>query len=105
MHNSVACGQFKISHSDKNVVTEIISKLQESYRKETPLTINRGKVHNYLGMTLDFLSPKKVSILMLEYIEKLLLDLPDDFEGEAATPAANHLFEVDKKAEKLDKKD
>eukprot|EP00957_Ditylum_brightwellii_P019655 1482723-Ditylum_brightwellii.AAC.2 len=42
---------------------------------------------------------------MLDCIEKLLLDLPDDFSGEAATPTANHLFEVDKKAEKLDKKD
>eukprot|EP00957_Ditylum_brightwellii_P165387 12592430-Ditylum_brightwellii.AAC.1 len=42
---------------------------------------------------------------MLEYIEKPLLDLPYDFEGEAATPAVNHLFEVDEKAEKLGEKD
>eukprot|EP00957_Ditylum_brightwellii_P108722 8293936-Ditylum_brightwellii.AAC.2 len=44
---------------DENVVTKIIKKLQDKYGKEAPLTINRGKVHNYLGMTLDFLSPRK----------------------------------------------
>ena len=43
----------KISHVDKDVVTEYITKLQERYRKEAPLTIRRGKIHDYIGMVLD----------------------------------------------------
>jgi hypothetical protein len=32
----------------------------------------------------------------------MLAELPDDMSGETATPAANHLFEVDESADKLD---
>eukprot|EP00957_Ditylum_brightwellii_P141087 10748881-Ditylum_brightwellii.AAC.1 len=48
---------------------------------------------------------KKVKILMIDYIDKLLKDLPEDFNGEAATPAENHLFEVDKNSDKLNDHD
>jgi hypothetical protein len=51
------------------VVTNIIAKLQKRYGNETPLTITWVKVHDYLGMTLDFSSPKKVRILMVDYIK------------------------------------
>eukprot|EP00957_Ditylum_brightwellii_P047556 3611873-Ditylum_brightwellii.AAC.2 len=61
--------------------------IKNKYGKEAPLTVNRGKVHNHLGMTLDFSSPKK--------------ELPDDFDWEVTTPAANHFFKVDKNAKKL----
>eukprot|EP00957_Ditylum_brightwellii_P118003 9000008-Ditylum_brightwellii.AAC.1 len=56
-------------------------------------------------MTLDFSSPKKVRILMLDYIMNLLADLPEEYEGEAATPAANHLHEVNDDAEKLNEEE
>eukprot|EP00957_Ditylum_brightwellii_P120249 9175034-Ditylum_brightwellii.AAC.1 len=52
-------------------------------------------------MTLDFSSPKKVRILMLDYIVALLDNLPEEYDGEAATPAANHLLDVNDEAEKL----
>eukprot|EP00957_Ditylum_brightwellii_P128449 9797053-Ditylum_brightwellii.AAC.1 len=88
----------EISHVSSKVVTEIIKQLQEKYGQEAPLTVNRGKIHDYLGMTLDFLSENKVRISMFDYISKLLTDLPEEFNGEAATPAANHLFEVNDEA-------
>jgi hypothetical protein len=31
---------------------------------------------------------------MLDYIDNMLKDLPSDMDGESATPAPNHLFEV-----------
>ena len=31
---------------------------------------------------------------MLDYIQRMLTDLPSDMDGESPTPAANHLFEV-----------
>eukprot|EP00957_Ditylum_brightwellii_P091533 6969889-Ditylum_brightwellii.AAC.1 len=42
---------------------------------------------------------------MFDYISKLLTDPPEEFDGEAATPAANHLFEVNNEAEKLKEED
>jgi len=44
----------KISHVDKKVVEDIIGLLNEKFGKESPLTATRGKVLEYLGMTLDY---------------------------------------------------
>jgi hypothetical protein len=54
----------------------------------------RGKVHDYLGMTLDYSIEGKVQIRMVDYIENMLMELPVDMDGESATPAPNHLFKV-----------
>jgi hypothetical protein len=94
----------KISHVDAEVVTGIIEQIDEEFGKEAPLTITRGKIHEYLGMTLDYTEPGKVKIKMLDYVEKMLADLPEKFDGEAPTPAANHLFDVDDDSPSVDEK-
>jgi hypothetical protein len=45
-------------------------------------------------MTIDYSQDSKVKITMVDYIMSMLEELPEDMAGEAATPAANHLFEV-----------
>jgi hypothetical protein len=35
-------------------------------------------------------------ILMIDYVQDMLDKLPADMDGQAATPAANHLFKVNK---------
>lgn len=87
----------KITHCKPSIVTEIIAKLSSVFGKEAPLSINRGRVHEYLGMTLDFTKEKKLKIGMVEYIKTMLADLPPDMDGTAVTPAANHLFDVNGK--------
>jgi len=94
----------KISHRNPDVVTEVISQLQERYGKEAPLSVTRGKVHDYLGMTLDFSSPGKVSINMRDYVDNILEEVPSDMDGVATTPAADHLFKVNPEPVLLEKK-
>jgi hypothetical protein len=96
----------KISHVDEAVNTELIKLLESEFGKEAPLTITRGKVHDYLGMTLDYTEDGKVKIRMEDYVEKMLADLPEDadMDGESPTPAANHLFQVNDKQPKVDEK-
>jgi hypothetical protein len=48
-------------------------------------------------MTLDFSSPGQAKILMIDYIENMLANMPSKMDGEVATAAANHLFEVNTK--------
>jgi len=84
----------KISHVSPDVVTGVIEQLNLEFGALSPLTVTRGKVHDYLGMTLDYSTPGKVRITMSDYIANMLDDLPDDMDGVAATPAANCLFEV-----------
>ena len=45
----------------------------------------------------------KVKILMYDYIDKMLTELPSDMNGVSTTPAALHLFNMDDGAQKLDK--
>ena len=39
---------------------------------------------------------------MIDYVENMLRDAPADMAGESATPAGNHLFQVNEEATKLD---
>jgi len=64
------------------------------------MTIHRGKVHDYLGMDLDFSSDKVLKIRMIKYIKKIHEEFPEEIKTAAATPAAEHLFDV-----REDKKD
>ena len=61
----------------------------------------RGKVHKYLGMTIYYSSPGKIIVSMINYIGKMIDDIPEDMKGESATPAAHHLFDISEDATKL----
>ena len=91
----------KISHVVSKVVDDVIELLKSKFGKEAPLTISRGKVHEYLGMTIDFSIKSKVKFTMLDYIENMLAELPAGMAGAVRSPAALHLFEVSDDVEKL----
>ena len=69
------------------------------------MTITRGKVHKYLGVTIDYSSPGKVILLMINYIGKMLDDIPEYMKGESSTPAAHHLFDIAEDATKISQSD
>ena len=95
----------KASHVEEAVVEDLISKMQEEYGKEAPLTVSRGKVLEYLGMKIDYSKAGKVVFSMREYVKNLLEECPDELlkAGTATTPAANHVSNVNPNATKLDK--
>jgi hypothetical protein len=98
----------KISHKDPAVVTSILNLLDGRYGQEivagerAPLTVTSGKVHDYLGMTLDYSITGKIKIDMTDYVNKVLKDLPTDMDGTASTPASLNLFKIRDKATPLD---
>ena len=92
----------KISHHDSRVVDDILHALNERYGKESPLVITRGRVHEYLGMKMDFSIPGQVVLSMPEYIDSLIKETPSDLtKGASTTPAAGHLFTTNAEAQKL----
>jgi hypothetical protein len=85
----------KISHIDSTVVDQILVDLNERYGEDAPLTVTRGKLHDYLGMTIDFSMDGKVQIRMDDYVDDLLLEAKDDPDAtKVSSPAGEHLFEV-----------
>ena len=49
-----------ISHVNHTAVDEVICLLHDEFRQAGPLTMNKGWLHDYLGMILDFPIPEKV---------------------------------------------
>jgi Reverse transcriptase (RNA-dependent DNA polymerase) len=97
----------KVSHVEAKVVDDFLEQMEAEFGKETPMNKSRGKIHDYLGMVLDFSQAGAVKISMIDYIQMVLHDLPEEMIGHAVTPAANYLFDVDNTCAKLgkDKKD
>ena len=92
----------KISHVDSNVNRDILTILQKEYGKEAPIPSTMGKVHKYLRMTIYYSTPGKVVFRMEDYIDCLISECPEDLlKGNPTSPAANHLFDINPKCEKL----
>eukprot|EP00536_Pseudo-nitzschia_multiseries_P010625 jgi/Psemu1/203784/e_gw1.332.17.1 len=68
----------KQDNSSPTPAIEAIKKLDTIYGRTDPLTIRRGPIHEYLGMTIDFSTKGQVMITMYDYIKKLIDKLPPD---------------------------
>jgi hypothetical protein len=44
-----------------------LEHLDAKFGKEAPLSISQGKVHDYLGMVMDFSKPRQDMITMIDY--------------------------------------
>ena len=87
----------KVSHVDAGEVENFLQQMEETFGKDTPLTVSCGQVHDYFGMTLDFQNKGEVCINMEHYIDMMLQDPPKETEGISSTPAAPHLFKTNLK--------
>ncbi len=81
----------KISHANSNKVTKSIKWLGTKY---TNLTVHHGKIHDYLGIDLDFTTAGVLKVSMIYYTHKIMNEFPEEIFSPAATPAAAHLFRV-----------
>ena len=95
----------KLSHVEKDVIESIAESLDKNFGKESPLTTSRGKVLEDLGLALDYTQKGKMKISMFEHVKKLIDGIPNDMQGYAKTPVANHLFVINPECEKLTEKD
>ena len=93
----------KISHAEEEVVGDIIELMNGTFGKVAPLTGSIAKVHEYLGMTIDYANKGRVCFSMFDYMSDIVDNLPEHLQTNrnTATPAADHLFDVNPDAEKL----
>ena len=64
--------------------------------------MHHGKVHDYLGMTINYSEDGKVKFMMFDYVDGILEETPADMDGVAVTPAAVDLFTVKEDSDALD---
>ena len=87
-----------ISCKKQNIIDETLAWLKEEFKE---LTINKGLIHQFTGMTLDFTTPDKVYISMDRLVNELLKS--NDVTEFAPTPYTDKLFHVDEASELQDK--
>ena len=98
----------KHSQEDPAIVTSIIEKLNDKYGQEVidgknmEITATRGKIHEYLGMRINFSDTNKVMFTIYDYIYKLTDKLPEDMKGMSATPASTNAFKINDKSPNFD---
>jgi hypothetical protein len=68
------------------------------------MTVTRGKIHKYIGMTLDNTARGQVKITMFDYVNEILAAF-DKAEpkggGTKSSSAPENLFKVNESCEKL----
>ena len=84
----------KILHEKEEALDIFIRMMENEFGKDTPLSILRGAVQQYLGMTLDFSEKGRVVVKMDNYVKTMLNDAPSSMDGKAATPIAAYLFKI-----------
>ena len=86
----------KLSHASEDVLTTIIEALNKRYGGIMPLSISRGRIHDYLGMVFNYNTEGQVTIHMYQYVNEVLNGVPDRYkEGiGSATPASSNLYDI-----------
>ena len=82
------------SHINTRINDEFAKWLQNKYGTYGDVKVTRGKVHDYLGMILDFREDKKLIVDMTKYVKGMLDEFPIKFEesDKTSTPASDDLF-------------
>ena len=63
----------KVSHKENSVLDDFLKFLRDELGQEDKLTENKGLVHEYLGITIDYLIPCKVVFTMFDYLEDVIV--------------------------------
>jgi hypothetical protein len=99
----------KASHVMTKITDSIIKYLRQEYESifedgTGEMVVSRGKIHKYLGMTIDYTFHRQVRISMLEYVE----EIPEAFAiaepkgaGTKSSAAPNNLFVVNEDCVKV----
>ena len=85
----------KSSHVDPKVNDDFHKWLQKEYGQVKEVTCTRDKIHDYLGMKLDYSTPGEVKIDMRDYVKAMIEEFPKQLKGDASTPASDKLFNTE----------
>jgi hypothetical protein len=99
----------KLSHRKTKVMDSMIKYIRQEYESifedgSGAMMVSRGKIHKYLGMTLDYTVRGQVKITVFDYVDEILtaFDKAEPKGGGTKTSAApDSIFKVDEICEKL----
>ena len=81
----------KVSHKSEFYITRFTDYLISIY---VGLSSSQGKVHDYLGMNLDFSDKGKLQVSMIPYLINVLKELSEELGAAASSTEPDHLFKI-----------
>ena len=93
----------KVSHVNSKHVDDFITWIKQTYGTIGEVKTTRGKVHQYLGMKLDYTVKRQVTIDMVDYVNKMISEFPEEnLKGTRVTsPWSENLFQVNEASPSL----
>ena len=84
----------------------MISLINCDFGQEDELMENKELVHEYLGITIDYLIPRKVLFIMFDYLEDVIVEASKDLKNSCSYyPGNDSLMKVDEDSPRLPTKD
>ena len=78
---------------DEEMVTAFAVEMANIYGAKT--TISRDRVHDNLGMELDFVTcPGTLIISMIKYLQKIIDEFLEVLRGTKACPVGDNMFNI-----------
>ena len=81
-----------VTCEDDFAITKFACNLANIYGPK--LAMHMGKKHDYLGVDFEFRDDGKLDVSMIESVDSIIRDFPEDITSSSATPAAEHLFKI-----------
>ena len=95
-----------VSHKNQTVLEDFLANLRDEFGQEDTLTENKGLVHEYLDITIDYSILHKIIFTMFDYLEDVTIEAYEDLKnGYSYYPRNDPLFKVDYKSPSLPTKD
>ena len=96
----------EVSPKDQAVLDDFFDELRSEFGQEDELTENKGLMHEYLGITIDYSIPGKVVFTMFDYLEDVIVEATEDLKNcHSYYPGNDQLFKVDGDSPRLLQKD
>ena len=97
----------KVLHKDQAELDDFLHDFKSEFGQKDESTENKGLImHQYLGITIDYLIAGKVVFTMFDYLDDGIVEDADDLKnGCSYYPGNNQLFKVDDNSPRLLQKD
>ena len=84
----------KASHIDPEVNNGFAQFIKDKCEDTGKVKTIHGKVHDHLGVNLDLIKKGVIAMDMTDCLQSMFDDFSADLKTTAASPAADHLFQV-----------
>ena len=80
----------KVLHKDQAVLDNFLDELRSEFGQEDELMENRGLIHEYLSITIDYSTGGKVVFLMFDYLEDMIVECAKDLNNSCSYYPGNN---------------